>query len=410
MLAVLIVFAIALLQSKDELHAEVTWCTFCCTPNCGGANGNATPTPTPTPSPSPSPGPSPTPTPLPATIVVNAAGGDDYTTIQAAVDTADPGDVIKVKNGTYAAFNTGSRHGSEASPIYLEPYPGHSPVINMTFTSDQQIQLNAEWWIVRGFEINGGYFALRVLDDNITVADNVFHNNGFDALLVVPQDEAVSNIKITGNSFYVVGYEESGTCDETTASSCTVRNIIGDTSAKNRHAVYLSNAPCNGISDVTVEWNHFENLGGRAIQLNGLTGGDGAPCSSTGINTITVQNNTVINASWGMSLFYGWASVTVDSNTFNIASWPTTNDTEHTFIGVWGANGLDVTNNSFTSSSSSVKSYMFFDNTIACPTDDLDNNIFDLSSNDWMWNNSNRSDFIAAFTSVTGCGANDTIN
>ena len=152
---------------------------------------------------------------------------------------------------------------------------------------------------------------------------------------------------------------------------------------------------------------YFENLGGRAIQLNGLTGGDGSPCSSTGINTITVQNNTITNSSWGMSLFYGWAAVTVDSNTFNIASWPTTNDTEHTFIGVWGANGLDVTNNSFTSSSSSVKPYMFFDATIACPTDDLDMNTFDLNTNDWMWNNSVRNDFTSAFESVTGCGAND---
>lgn len=406
-LVLLAVFAIALLQSKDELHAEATWCTFVCDPV-----PTATPTasPSPTPSPTPPSGPSPTPTPLPATIVVNAAGGDDFTTIQAAVNTADPGDVIKVKNGTYASFNTGSRHGTEVSPIYLEPYPGHSPVIEQGFTSDQQIQLNAEWWIVRGFEINGGYFGLRILDDNMIVADNVFHNNGFDALLVVPADEEVSNILITGNSFYVVGYEESGTCDETTASSCTVRNIIGDTSAKNRHATYLSNSLCNGISNVTIEWNHYENLGGRAIQLNGLTGGDGAPCSSTGINNIIVRNNMIVNASWGMSLFYGWADITVDSNTFNIATWPTTNDSDHTFIGVWGANGLDVLNNSFASSSSSVRPYMFFDDEVSCPTDDLDHNTFDLNTNSWMWNNSVRSDFSSAFTSVTGCGANDILN
>lgn len=348
--------------------------------------------------------PTPTPVPLQATIIVNAAGGDDFTTIQDAVNAVIPGDVIQVKNGTYDVFNTGSRHGTESEPIYLEPYPGHNPVISGGQTPDDQIQLNAEWWVFKGFEIAGGYYCVRILDDHIVVADNHCHNSVYFGIVVVPADEEVSNIEISGNTIEAPGYVESGSCTKGVASSCTPHNFSGDTSMKNRHGIYLSNSTCHNISNVHIHGNTIRHYGGRGIQMNGSEGGDGAPCSADGISNILIENNHISNGSWGMSFFYGATGIEVKNNTFTLDSWPSTNDSDHTFFGIWGLTASEISGNTLSSTSSSMRPFNFYDGSSGCPPNEIGQNTWNINTDEWMWNGSGRDDFSSGFGSVSGCG------
>lgn len=144
--------------------------------------------------------------------------------------------------------------------------------------------------------------------------------------------------------------------------------------------------------------------------MNGSEGGDGDPCQPDGIKNVVFENNNVSGGSWGIAMYYGIADVQILSNTFVMDSWPTTNDSDHTIFGVWGVDGLELKGNDVGSSNAAMRPYHFYDTSIACPTDDLNENTWDLAANDWIWNGGGRSDFSSAFTSITGCGANDTIN
>lgn len=378
----------------------------------------ATPTPTPTPTPSPSPTafptpppPTATPTPLPATIVVNAAGGDDFTSIQLAFDTAVAGSVIKVKNGTYGCLNTGNRAGTSNNPIWVENYPGHSPVIACGTCPSCRVELNSEYVYMRGFEIAGGWNCVRIQDDNIKFLNNNCHNSLWGGILVVPADEEVGNIEIAYNTSEVAGYVQSGTCTNgNVASSCTPHNNSGDTSAKHRHEIYISNAPCNGVNGVWVHHNTLRNTGGRAFQLNGLTGGSGAVCAGIGLTGIIFEDNTISNTSWGVALFYGNSGNVFRNNTFTLNTRPSTNDTSHTFFGIYGIENTEISGNSFNSTNSGVTPYHFEDTSSGCPSNVFDDNMWDLNTNGWVWGGSNRNDFSTNFNSLSGCGADDTIN
>lgn len=75
---------------EHEVRAVQTDCVFCCSSDCGGANGGVVPTASPTPTPTPTPSPTPTPPPGAATVDMvcatyglpnrNTASGANFTT------------------------------------------------------------------------------------------------------------------------------------------------------------------------------------------------------------------------------------------------------------------------------------------------------------------------------------------
>lgn len=68
-----------------------------------------------------------------AQLVVNGAGGDDFTTIQACLNAAQCGETCAVKNGNYAHFST-VRACTAGNPVTVEAFSGHSPVVNGSAT------------------------------------------------------------------------------------------------------------------------------------------------------------------------------------------------------------------------------------------------------------------------------------
>ena len=55
-------------------------------------------------------------------IIVDSTGGGDFTTIQAAVDAALPGDCISIRAGTYAESVTLNRSGTEDAPVTIQAF------------------------------------------------------------------------------------------------------------------------------------------------------------------------------------------------------------------------------------------------------------------------------------------------
>lgn len=411
-LVLLAVFTIALLKSIDETRADVTYCTFCCNPGCDGANGNATPTPTPTPTatPTPTPTPSASPTPTPSPDAIVAPSGGTHTSIGAAYAAVSCGDLIWVRNGTYtlSAALALNKDCAANVPVTIQNYPDEEPKVTCSNPESGAKRVEIyEPTVWDGIEIYMCYNGINLFSGDVKILNSKIHNNMLFGILFVNNNGQIENVEIAGNTIELNGYVESETCTVGIKTSCTSHTLGGNpVSAKNAHGIYLSQGTnCNGIDGVHIHDNHLRHAGGRAIQTNGSECSDQDP----DVRNVLIEHNTIENNSWGMAFFYRTSLFTIQNNTFIGNSWPDSNDTNHTFIGMWNLTSSDIKNNTFTSSSSSMQP-LFFISGSGCPTNDIDFNEWTLNTNNWIWADSGRSDFSTNFTSVSGCGSNDTIN
>jgi hypothetical protein len=113
-------------------------------------------------------------------LVVAPDGSGTHRTIQAAADSAQPGDTIQVKGGTYREYVTITRHGTRAAPITFMAAPGQRPVL-----SGGGWRVAAQWVIVDGFEVTQTNTGIHVTgitgptSRHITLRNNWIHDNGF---------------------------------------------------------------------------------------------------------------------------------------------------------------------------------------------------------------------------------------
>lgn len=119
--------------------------------------------------------------------VVNPAlapnGTTVFATIQAAVDTANPGDVIAVAPGTYYETVLVNRSGTVGSPIYIQAQdPNNKPVIDgQMLRPNSSMSNGAEWRLVA---ISASYIVWDSIDiinsaiQGLTVGPSAY-NNGF---------------------------------------------------------------------------------------------------------------------------------------------------------------------------------------------------------------------------------------
>lgn len=75
-----------------------------------------------------------------ATFIVAPAGGD-FTSVQAALDAAQPGDTVQVRTGVYAEKVAFPRSGTPGAPIVLRAYPGETPILDGTGVPGQVMVL-----------------------------------------------------------------------------------------------------------------------------------------------------------------------------------------------------------------------------------------------------------------------------
>jgi len=366
-----------------------------------------TPAPTPVPTPEPAPadpaesgdvpvlddsGVSEAPiAPVDTRIVVVAKDGTGkYRSIQSALNNARPGDTIQVKDGVYVERVNFVKSGTAEKPIALVNYPGHAPVIdpgNGRYPTEccpdsgtPRVEFNAEWTILKGFEIRYGWEGIKVYKGHNTIEDNWIHHNKYGGILLV----STSDVLIRGN---VV--EENGIDPE----ACP--------SGKNCHGIYMSDYFCTGISNITIKRNVVNDHPGRGIQFNG------ADCDSL-IEDVLVENNLLENNSWGMVMYYNVERAVVRNNTVVIEEYPETNDSDHTFIGIFGSADNIFKNNIFYSTRKDIGGVFVYDSRSAKNT--FDYNLWKVNTDYWQYEGSGRGDFSSRLSSATGWEKNGAVN
>jgi len=88
------------------------------------------------------------------TLHVAPVGGD-FTSVQAALDVAMPGDIIRVDSAVYNERISFPRDGTEAEPIVLRASANHQPVLDgSSFSTGNMVLMNNRSWVtIQGFEI-----------------------------------------------------------------------------------------------------------------------------------------------------------------------------------------------------------------------------------------------------------------
>ena len=282
--------------------------------------------------------------------IVDPSGNGDYTSVWKAVSDAEPGDIIRVKNGTYNARINIGNEGTAAEPITLEAYPGHRPVIDCAGSPNKNpgVYLDARFWIIRGFEITRCLNGFRATEGDFVFENNYVHENENQGILVQTMPTTSKDIEN-----FIIRNNRS----EHNGKHCLAGGDGVNPSPKHCHALYLSahNFCEKGIKNGEVTGNTLAYHGGTGLQMNAQNCSDDSLISS-----ILVADNDLINNAWGMSLWKNIQNSMVRDNEFVADTFPASNFTEKYFIVTERVKNNSIINNNFKTSIKTYEEYRDF--------------------------------------------------
>ncbi|MCK4457461.1 MAG: right-handed parallel beta-helix repeat-containing protein [Thermoplasmata archaeon] len=227
-----------------------------------------------------------------ATLYVGGGNPGNYTTIQEAIDDADPGDTVYVFAGTYYEHiritKTINLTGEDKNTTIIHGN-GYAVVVNVF----------ADWVNISGFTVahagsTGGDSGIRLLRVwNCSITNNIVTDSGISIFLDLSYEATVTNNEMKGNGIFINGYLLSHWNTHTIDESNTVdgrpvrywKNVAGGRVPLDAGQVILAN--CTGV---LVE-NQDISGGLTGIRLSFSSGN-------------VVANNTLSNGSGGISLLY----------------------------------------------------------------------------------------------------------
>jgi parallel beta-helix repeat protein len=268
-----------------------------------------------------------------ATYYVATHGSDNnpgtsqspWATLQHAVDSIAPGDIILVAAGTYVGCRIGIP-GGPSSPKTLKAAPGAAVLIDApgpdnkhdSIIEIENFSLTMTDWVVAGFEVaNSPKYGIDVrVTDRVTVQGNHVHNSTLTGIFTAFSNYALIENNETDHN------NEHGIYQSNSSTYPTIRgNNSHDNASSGIHMNGdISEAPPSGTPTGLVQYATVE---GNTIWNNGTAGGSGINCD--GVDASLISNNLLYNNyASGISLYaidgaHGSSNNTVYNNTIVMA-------------------------------------------------------------------------------------------
>jgi len=252
------------------------------------------------------------------TLYVGGGGPGNYTTIQAAIDDANPGDIVYVYGGKYFENLRVNK------TISLVGENRDSTVIDGGGTGDV-VNITADWVNITGFTLtnggpNFGDAGVELFSvGNCLVSDNNASSNGWDGISLWFS----SNNTIVGNNasaWNTRGIFLAYSSGNVVAGNDVLSNwwvgiylgfsdnntIAGNTASDNEVAISAGYSRGNFIVNNTAHSNEIIGIGiweatGNTIQGNNLSGnGIGVSVQNFGHNNEIIENNVSLSGEYGI--------------------------------------------------------------------------------------------------------------
>ena len=323
------------------------------------------------------------------------ASGCDYTTIQAAINAACPGDTIQVHSGTYY------EHVVVNKTLILQGVDSGSglPVVNAG-GSGSAITLSANNCTLEGFVAkragNWPDSGIKVTSSSNTISGNTATDNGYSGILL----DSSSGNTISGNA-------ASGNLIGIHLVSSSSNIISGNTATVNTaYGIYLYSSSNNTILGNTASSNNelginLYSSNNNTILGNTATGNKIGICLSSSSTNIISGNTATGNTAYGISLYDSSNNNTILGNTAtgntyfgillvsssnsNTINGNTANSNSQGGIYLlFSSNGNIISGNTATGNTENgIRLYSSNSNTIYLNTFDNANNAWSNGANHW---------------------------
>jgi len=286
-----------------------------------------------------------------AAVLVVAPAGGDFTAIQPALDAAQPGDTVRVREAPTPYFEKLAfpRSGAPGAPIRLEAWPGERPVVDGTGVAGDHLILieNRSWVEVVGFELrnalgvdDGSGIRVTGAGSHIALRQNRIHDiRGRSAMGITVYGTAaaaITDLVIDGNELFDCEPAPSealtlnGNIDGFAVTGNVVRDVNnigidaigGETDIQPNPALVARNGVIRGNRVSRARSSYGGGFaagiyvdGGRdiAVENNVVTESDlgieiGAENPGVVTRNVTVQNNVLYGNDKACLVFGGYAA------------------------------------------------------------------------------------------------------
>lgn len=243
-------------------------------------------------------------------FIVAKDGSGGFSSIVQAISAASAGQVILIKDGTYAEDSNGSGYFTISKDLTLKAYPGHTPILEPSGTTAKPtIYANANV-VIDGLEVRGlkgitpsdtyssncvsavgirteikncnltafAHCGIKVFGGAIVATDNTIHDGGdavFDHAIYMGTGQAQYSHTIRGNTIYNISgygvhlyhYEYNAMIDQNTIHDCVAAGMLitGENHVITNNNIY-DNAQSTNAGGI-----HFYHYGMVNLTVTGNT-------------------------------------------------------------------------------------------------------------------------------------------